>query len=368
MTLIPRLKAIPYQLKDGSVALSRRAMERTHLEDADGSVAMLLQLLAEGRRTPAELATDLTHKGFPVSAPEIEAALSAFDQLGILEQSGGDDELPAEVRDRHQSNLRYYDIYADLSVTSADRQRDVSAARILLLGAGGAGSGILQSLVGLGVGHVTLVDIDVVETKNLARQFAYGLAAVGRRKVDAAKDWAEAYSGGTIVEAVHRRIEDADSIRELGAGADLVIGAIDSPDDVQLLINEACFELGVPFVSGGLFYSTFSYWSVDPGRSPCRLCLELGRDDQLVTPEGSTFAAGQLIKPGPVNRATGPVVQIMAGLMTMEAMRFLNRTDPPVALAAYQSIELADGMTVERHPWNRHPDCPLCERAEARPR
>jgi bacteriocin biosynthesis cyclodehydratase domain-containing protein len=117
-----------------------------------------------------------------------------------------------------------------------------------------------------------------------------------------------------------------------------------------------------------LFYSTFSYWSVDPGRSPCRLCLELSRDDQLLTPEGATFAAGELIKPGPVNRATGPVVQIMAGLMTMEAMRFLNHTDPPVALAAYQSIELADGMTVERHPWNRHPDCPLCERAGAQPR
>src|SRR5439155_15081007 len=134
---------------------------------------------------------------------------------------------------------------------------------VLLLGAGGIGSGILQSLVGMGVGRVTLVDCDTVETKNLARQFAYGPATIGQRKVEAAKNWAAAYSGGTVVDAVHRRVDDATAIRELAVGHDLVITAIDSPDDIQLLVNEACVELGIPFVAGGLAYSTLVYWSLE---------------------------------------------------------------------------------------------------------
>ena len=32
-----------------------------------------------------------------------------------------------------------------------------------------------------------------------------------------------------------------------------------------------------------------------------------------------------------VNRATGPMVQLICGLMSMEVMRYITRTDPPVA-------------------------------------
>jgi molybdopterin/thiamine biosynthesis adenylyltransferase len=158
---------------------------------------------------------------------------------------------------------------------------------------------------------------------------------------------------------VHQRVEDVDGIRALAAGHDVVVCAIDSPDNVQLLVNEACCELGIPFVAGGLAYSTLVYWSVEPGRSPCRLCLELHRDDELAT-DGGTARADPLFDHDPVNRATGPVVQVLAGLTAMEAMRFVRRTESPVALARYHVIELVDGMTWETHPWQRHPECELC--------
>jgi molybdopterin/thiamine biosynthesis adenylyltransferase len=134
--------------------------------------------------------------GYPVTVEDIAAALAQFDTWRILAQAGADETLDSEVRDRHESNLRFYDVTASLEMSSADQHRAVESARMLLLGAGGLGSGVLQSLVGLGVGHVTLVDVDTVETKNLARQFAYGLTAVGRRKVDVAKAWAERTPAG----------------------------------------------------------------------------------------------------------------------------------------------------------------------------
>jgi molybdopterin-synthase adenylyltransferase len=120
----------------------------------------------------------------------------------------------------------------------------------------------------------------------------------------------------------------------------------------------------VPFVTGGLQYSTMFHWSVEPGVSPCRLCLELNRRDEGETmPELTDRAV--VLPAGRVNRATGPIAQLLAGFVTLEVGRYLTRTDPPVAAGVYRTIELADGMRTTTSPWTRHPDCPLCARATA---
>ncbi|MCP2329671.1 molybdopterin/thiamine biosynthesis adenylyltransferase [Hamadaea flava] len=355
----PRLKAIVVQSSGSQVMICRRALERIYLDDPSGAVATLLQVLAEGRHEVNDLPAAMAARGAVVSEAEIAAALDHLDGLEILEEACGDDRLDDATRLRHASNLRFYDLFARMDRTSADIHTAVATSRVLLLGAGGLGSGVLQALVGLGVGEITLVDDDVVEVKNLARQFVYGLAALGKPKVYAARDWVEGYSPGTRVTAVQRRVADVASIRDLAAGCDVVVCAADSPADLHLLVNEACFAVGIPFVAGGLAYSTLSYWSVSPGHTPCRLCLELNRAD-----EAAELPAwqrdGVFIDPPRVNRATGPVVQIISGLMAMEAMRYVTRTDAPIAAATYNVIELADGMTTSRSSWARHPRCGLC--------
>jgi hypothetical protein len=189
---------------------------------------------------------------------------------------------------------------------------------------------------------------------------------VGRPKVEAARDWVARYSPGTTVEASHERIADVASIRRLAAGASVVVSAIDSPDDIHLMVNEACFDLGVPYVTGGLMYSTLFYWSVEPGVSACRLCLELNRADEgRAAPERANLPV--LLPSGRVNRATGPIAQLLSGHVALETARYLSRTDPPVAAGVYHTIELADGMSTTRTPWPRHPDCPLCGGSAAVP-
>jgi molybdopterin/thiamine biosynthesis adenylyltransferase len=360
MRVRPQLKPISVIRRPGEVILLARALEATYLDDGDGSVTALLRVLAEGSRTVAELPAAMRERGFAVTEAEMADAVGALDGAGVLLRADADAGLDPGTRRRHESNLRFYDLFAGLGRTSADFHRDMSRAEVLLLGAGGMGGGVLQSLVGLGAGRVRVVDFDRVEEKNLARQFAYGRGDVGRPKVEAARDWAARYAGtGTVVEAVSARVSDVDDVVRLGAGASLVVCAIDSPDDVHLLVNRACFELGVPFVTGGLQYSTLFYWSVEPGVSPCRLCLELNRED-----EGGAMPelAGQsvVLPAGRVNRATGPAAQLLAGFVAMEAGRYLTRTDPPVAAGVYHTVELADGMRTGRSPWPRNPRCPLC--------
>lgn len=198
-----------------------------------------------------------------------------------------------------------------------------------------------------------------------ARQFVYGRSALGRPEVLAAADWAATYSGGTRVVPIQERLDSAAAIERLGDGVDIVVCAIDSPPNVELMVNEACFALDVPFVHGGLNYSTLVHWSVDPGRAPCRRCLELHRDDEQLTLP-TVLRQDPFIATPPVNPATGPIVQLLCGLMSVEIVRYLTGIEPPVAAATYRMIELADGLATATAPWHHHPDCPLCAKVADR--
>jgi len=342
------------------VLVYHRAHERLQLDDDDGSVALLLELLAEGTRTIAQLSAAMGAHGRSVSDTQMDCLVESLDNLGLLKDADAETVDHEGQPSRHTSNLLYYEMFTSLSRSSPAIHSRATNATVLLLGVGGVGCGVLQALVGAGVGTVRIVDMDHVETKNLARQFCFGQASLGLRKVDAAAAWVTAYSPETHVEVHHEAIGDVHRIRQLAQGCQVVVCAIDSPADAQLLVNDACFDLGVPFVSGGLQQSTAFYWSVEPGISPCRRCLELHRDDGLATRD-SALRDPALVRINRANRGTGPVVQLLSGLMSLEVLRYVGRHDPPVAAAKYQWIALADGMAAGADPWTRHPACHSCQ-------
>src|SRR5476651_1938324 len=67
-------------------------------------------------------------------------------------------------------------------------QNKLKAARVMAIGAGGLGAPLLQYLAAAGVGQIAIVDDDAVSLSNLQRQILYGVADVGRPKVDSAEE------------------------------------------------------------------------------------------------------------------------------------------------------------------------------------
>src|ERR1700691_3471851 len=69
-----------------------------------------------------------------------------------------------------------------LKEIGAAGQAKLSLARVLVVGAGGLGSPVLQYLAGAGVGCLGIVDADTLEASNLHRQPIYTLGDVGKPK------------------------------------------------------------------------------------------------------------------------------------------------------------------------------------------
>ena len=237
---------------------------------------------------------------------------------------------------------------------------------MVLLGAGGLGSSVLQNLAGFGVRAVTLVDFDRVELKNLARQFTYSETHIGRSKVQQVAAWVRSFNSQMSVRAIDMRVTSVDNIRPLLGGADLLISAINQPENVDLLVNEACMTTGVPFIRGGLAYMQGVYWSVHPGHSACRACLEAYRQSGARTIDRAVVEWPAVLRADRPNRATGPVAQMLGALVALEAVRYLTGFVAPVSAGTYQLVDFSSNCAISAEAWPAEPECALC--AAARPR
>ncbi|MFJ4222155.1 ThiF family adenylyltransferase [Curtobacterium luteum] len=128
---------------------------------------------------------------------------------------------------------------------AGDRALEALArARVLVVGAGGLGAPVLQYLAGAGLARVTVVDHDVVDPSNLARQVLFGLADVGRPKSEVAAERLRAVDPELEVVAVTGWFDPAQV-----AGHDVVVDAADSVV-VTRAVSDACAAAGIPFVWG----------------------------------------------------------------------------------------------------------------------
>jgi molybdopterin-synthase adenylyltransferase len=324
------------------------------LGDPEGTVEYLLGLLREGTRDPRALA-DLLASRFPqVSDADLSTALDALDELGLLVDAAAPDPLTGIQRERYFSNLAFFTTYASLGRPAAAFQRALADAHVVFLGTGGLGSTVIQALAGAGVGRMTLLDNDTVELRNFARQYLYREADIGRPKVERAQEWVEAFSSAADVRAVRKWISGPGDITDLLAGADLVVSGVDHPaDDIDFWVNQACVGAGVPFVRGGMLLRRVCYWSVDPGRSGCRACLQHTAGDDA----GRIYQMRRGLDP--VNRGIGPAASMVGAAVAMEAVRYLTKFAEPIAAGRMRFTDCATGSE-EVVAWEPWPECPVC--------
>ncbi|RUT35934.1 thiazole biosynthesis adenylyltransferase ThiF [Paenibacillus zeisoli] len=189
-------------------------------------------------------------------------------------------------------------------------QKRLADSSILIIGAGALGTGIAETMVRAGVGHVRIADRDYVEWSNLQRQQLFSESDARERLPKAV--------------AAHRRLKEINSsikidahvidvtlqeIEDLLPGIQLILDATDN-FDTRLLINDIAQKHGIPWIYGGCVGSYGITYTIVPGETPCLNCL-LGS----IPLGGDTCDTAGIIP---------PAVQTVVAHQTTEAMKLLT--------------------------------------------
>jgi len=131
----------------------------------------------------------------------------------------------------------------------ADGLEKLAQARVILFGVGGVGGWCAEALVRSRIGHITLVDPDLVDVTNINRQLPATSKTIGRPKVEVLRERLLEINPLCEVTALQERYALGADFQL--AGYDVIIDAIDSLTDKANLILEASACPGAFFSSMG---------------------------------------------------------------------------------------------------------------------
>lgn len=241
-------------------------------------------------------------------------------------------------------------------------QRRLGDATVLVLGCGALGSVAADLLSRAGIGHLVIVDRDVVELTNLQRQVLFDEAdvAAGMPKAEAAKRHIAKTNSNVRVTAAVDDINHA-SISRFADGASLLIDGLDN-FETRYLANDVAVRFGIPYVYGaavgttGMAFPVLPHgdgslpWEAGGFATPCFRCLF-----EEAPPPGSSPTCDTV-------GVLASIVGIVANYQVSEALKILtgqydrvSRTLLQVDLSGGEFQQLSTAGVYEQG------DCPCCK-------
>lgn len=223
-------------------------------------------------------------------------------------------------------------------------QEKLLASRVLIIGMGGLGSPIAMYLAAAGVGHLILVDDDIVELSNLQRQIAHGTEDIGSSKVESAKQTIQNLNPEISVTCYEKRLDEKELAAEVLA-ADVVIDGTDNFTS-RFALNEHCVKNNTPLISGAAIRmeGQVSVFNKTPS-SPCYRCLY--KDE------------GELDTSCSNNGVLSPVVGIIGSVQATEAIKILLG----IGECLDGKLLMLDALQMEWRTLKlkKDPECPVCK-------
>jgi molybdopterin/thiamine biosynthesis adenylyltransferase len=292
--------------------------------------------------------------------PELTAAIAELEEAGVVAEAasnGAAAGLRSHELLRYDRQLHYFGDQATAGSSATGMQLALREATVVVLGAGGLGSWTMAGLACAGVGRIVAVDHDTIELSNLNRQVLYRMADVGRHKVDVAAESLLALNPEIEFMPLARRIESAEDVRSVAAGADFVVCTADWPvHEIGRWVNRACLELGVPHTSAGQFPPRVRIGpTFVPGRSACFECQESAVRRGF--PLYDELVEHRAVHP-PVAATLGAPSGLIGSLLAMEVIHWITGISEPATLGRGLVFDLRD-FSSHWESVDSDPGCPL---------
>lgn len=245
----------------------------------------------------------------------------------------------------NDEQLLRYSRHILLPEIGIEGQQRLLDAHVLMIGAGGLGSAAALYLASAGVGTLTICDGDIVDLTNLQRQIVHREAAVGRPKVESARETLLAINPHINIHAIQERVDGA-RLSQLLAAVDIVLDGSDN-FATRHAVNRACVAAGKPLVSGAgiRFDGQLAVFDLRNTQSPCYACLfpEVGETEEMRCAVMGVFA---------------PLVGIIGAMQAAETLKILSGAGKSLN----GRLLLLDALTMDLRivKLQRDPGCAVC--------
>ena len=229
-------------------------------------------------------------------------------------------------------------------------QEKLGRAHVAIVGQGALGTAASSYLARAGVGHILIIDNDIVELSNLQRQTLFEEGDIGRSKADVACEHLRKINSDISVTSSRERLTEDNASALLG-GADIVIDASDN-FEARKIINDCCVPRGIPWIYGGVVQSQGMTMNIVPG-GPCFACLMPGE-----TPERGTYPIAG------THGILSTAAPFIAAIQATEAIKIITHGFASSSVRkTLLYVDLWDNVFQE-HSIVKFPGCPVCGRKD----
>ena len=237
--------------------------------------------------------------------------------------------------------LHLYSRHILLEAWDLDAQEALKKSHILIIGAGGIGCTSAEILARAGVGKITIIDFDEIETSNLQRQIAFSPKDIGHSKVLTLAKHLQEINPFIQVKAIHQKVDQVffDSLKP---EFDLVLDGCDN-FATRYAVNQYCVQQQIPLLSAAAIGLQGQLMFVN--RAPCYQCVF---PQSEISDERRCSNSGVL--------TTTPI--LLATLQAHHALLYLGLGQAPLK----DKLLIWDGLNMSQRilKLQADPDCPCC--------
>jgi molybdopterin/thiamine biosynthesis adenylyltransferase len=320
--------------RDRLVLRSARYVEAIGAAARDGAVPVFVHTHPRGRPMPSAVDRQLDIELAPVV--RIRTGQGLYVRL-VVGGTRSDPSVWAQASDDKGrtyplravrvvgSRLQLFAPEGSQSPDAFDRQVQVfgergqallSVLHVGVAGAGATGSAVVEQLLRLGVGRISVVDDDIITPTNITRIHESGRADIGQSKIDLTVRAAARIGLGSVVIPILGRTTNRDVAWALRQ-CDVVIGCTDDQAGRGVLSRLAYWyllpviDLGVVIEQRRAAAEIYARITVAAIGGPCLVCrgrvdLDIARAEELPVPERD-----QLINEGYVRQMPNPAPSVV---------------------------------------------------------
>lgn len=192
---------------------------------------------------------------------------------------------------------------------TSSHQTRLGRSRVAIVGCGGLGAPVAMYLVAAGIGHIKIVDHDIVSLSNLQRQVLFVEDDIGKSKAQVAVGRLRNLNRECTLIAIEERL-NAGNVMQYLANADVILDCSDN-FPTRYLICDASVRLGIPVVYAAI-HQMEGQVAVFNGRS------DINYRDVYMKPPSSGAVLN--CEEGGV---LGPLAGIVGSMQASEALKLL---------------------------------------------